>query len=98
MNHKIILCILSVTFLLAFCSCSANRSYVSTDVTYSEPTAQYAFRLDMDFYETEHAKYYFEPSVENKERNTCIDVTDDLLSSQSIGDVIPEIYIFSKER
>ena len=89
MNRRIILFILSVMFLLTVCACSANRSYVNADVTYSEPTAQYAFRLDMDFYETEHAKYYFEPSIENKERNACIDVTDNLLSSQSFGDVIP---------
>lgn len=98
MNRKITLFLLSVMFLLTVCACSANRSYVSADVTYSEPTAQYAFRLNMDYHETEHAKYYFEPSIENKERNACIDVTDNLLSSQSFGDVIPEIYIFSKER
>ena len=98
MNKSVILFILSVIFLLIFCACSGNTSYVSTDVTYSEPTAQYAFRLNMDFTETEYAKYYFEPTIENKERNACIDVTDHLLSSQSIGDVIPEFYIFSKER
>ena len=98
MNHKIILFILSVMLLLTFCACSTNRSYVSTDVTYSESTAQYGFRLNMDFTETEHAKYYFEPTIENKERSKCIEITDDLLSSQSIDDLVPEIYIFSRER
>ena len=48
MNRKITLFLLSVMFLLTVCACSANRSYVSADVTYSEPTAQYAFRLNMD--------------------------------------------------
>ena len=85
-------------FLLTVCACSANRSYVNADVTYSEPTAQYAFRLDMDFAETDHAKYYFEPTVEHKERKACMETTDTLLSGQSNGNVVPELYIFSEER
>ena len=98
MNHKIILFTLSVVLLLTFCACSANSAYVSADVTYSEPTAQYAFRLDMDMTETAYAKYYFEPTVKNKERNACMETTDALLSGQITGDMVPEIYIFSEER
>ncbi len=98
MNHKISLFILSIIFLLTFCACSANRSYVSTDVTYSEPTAQYAFRLNMDFSETEYAKYYFEPTIENNERSECIETTDRLLASQSVDGIVPELYIFTRER
>ena len=98
MNHRIILFIISVMFLLTSCAQFSQRSYVSTDVTYSEPTAQYAFRLNMDFTETEHAKYYFESTIENKERKACMETTDNLLSNQSLGNVVPEIHIFSEDQ
>lgn len=107
-NRWIVLTILS---MLALTSCvndssipsdsvpiPVERSYVSADITYSESTAQYAFRLNMDSTETSFAKYYFEPGIEDEEREACIETTDDLLSSQSLQDVVPEIYIFSQER
>ncbi|MBE6542252.1 MAG: hypothetical protein E7672_07385, partial [Ruminococcaceae bacterium] len=52
----------------------------------------------MDFSETEFAKYYFEPCIENDEREACIETTDKLLLGQNIDGVVPEIYIFSQER
>ena len=75
-----------------------EREYVSTDITYSESMAQYGFRLNMDFAETHFAKYYFEASIEDEEREACIETTDKLLSNQSLLGVIPEIYIFSQDR
>jgi len=77
---------------------TSRRSYVSVDVTYSESTAQYGFRLNMDSTETEFAKYFFESGINDKERDACIETTDNFLSEQSYGDVVPEIYIFSKEQ
>jgi len=75
-----------------------EREYVSTDITYSESTAQYGFRLNMDATETQFAKYYFEESVKEEERESCIKTTDDLLSSQLCQSALPEIYIFSQDR
>ena len=102
MKIRWIVLITLLLFLLISCTNSpfafSDRSYVSTDVTYSEPTAQYAFRLNMDSTETEFAKYFFESTIEHEEREVCIETTDPLLSSQSFGGAVPEIYIFSKER
>ena len=77
---------------------SIERTYVSADVTYSEPTAQYAFRLNMDSTETELAKYFFESNVDDKDREACIEATEKVLTSQALGNTIPEIYIFSQDR
>ena len=75
-----------------------DRNYISSDVTYSEPTAQYAFRLNMDATETESAKYFFEESIENNEREACIEVTDKVLSNLTFEEIVPEIYIFTNDR
>ena len=83
---------LVVSMMLLLTSCAVNpdiqpvttpieRNYVVTDVTYSEPTAQYAFRLNMDTTETEFAKYCFEESIEEKDREACIESTDKVLSN-----------------
>ncbi|MBQ4043540.1 MAG: hypothetical protein IJD06_06045 [Clostridia bacterium] len=102
MKIRWIVLITLLLFLLISCTNNpfafSDRSYVSTDVTYSEPTAQYAFRLNMDSTETEFAKYFFESTIEHEEREVCIETTDPLLSSQSFGGAVPEIYIFSPER
>ena len=94
--------IIFLMFMLTACIddslTGSDRLYVSADVTYSESTAQYAFRLNMDSAETEFAKYFFESSVEDKERETCIETTDTLLASQALNGFVPEIYIFSEER
>ena len=74
------------------------RAYVSTDITYSESTAQYGFRLNMDSTETEFAIYYFESGIDNKDRESCIETTDNFLAEKFLDGVIPEIYIFSKEQ
>lgn len=94
-----------IVFTLLLTSCAnplrvlPKRNYVSTDITYSESTAQYAFRLNMDSTETEFAKFFFESSIENEDREACIETTDHVLSSQSFGGgIVPEIYIFSHER
>ena len=68
------------------------------DVTYSESTAQYGFRLNMDSTETEFAKYYFESSIDAKEREACIETTDNCLAEQSFVGVVPEIYIFTQDQ
>ena len=75
-----------------------ERIYINTEITYSEPTAQYAFIVNMDSTETESAKYFFEESIESEEREACIEATDKVLSNQKFEDIIPEIYIFSQDR
>ena len=45
-----------------------ERNYVSTEVTYSEPTAQYAFRLNMDSTQTESAKYFFDSNIDDEDQ------------------------------
>ncbi len=79
-------------------STSPERTYNIADITYSEPTAQYAFRLNMETTETESAKYFFEESVETKDREACIEVTDKVLSNLTLDEVVPEIYVFSNDR
>ena len=107
MKIKMIVLVISLMVLLT--SCTANpdiqetttpleRTYVSADITYFEPTAQYAFRLNMDSTETELAKYFFESNIDDNEREACIGATEKVLSNQPIGSVIPEIYIFSQDR
>lgn len=107
MKNKLIVLIVSFMVLLTSCAVEPGvqetiappeRSYVSTDITYSESIAQYGFRLDMDFTATEFAKYYFEAGVGDEEREACIETTDDLLSDQSFQDIRPEIYIFTRDR
>lgn len=107
MNKKWFFVIISMMLLLVSCSInpdiqdattSLERNYVSTEVTYSEPTAQYAFRLNMDSTETELAKYFFETNIDNKEREACIEATEKVLSNQTLENTIPEIYIFSQDR
>ena len=77
---------------------AVEREYVSEDITYSESMAQYAFRINMDVTETEHAKYYFEQNIDDREREACIEVTEMVLANQSMKSIIPEFYIFSQER
>lgn len=107
MKGKLI--VFTIFFLALLTSCAVNpdiqettipieRTYVSADVTYSEPTAQYAFRLNMDSTETELAKYFFESNVDDKDREACIEATEKVLTSQALGNTIPEIYIFSQDR
>ena len=105
---KLVILVISLIMLLTSCSVSPDnqglttppeeRNYFSADVTYSEPTAQYAFRLNMDATETESAKYFFEESIENKDREACIEVTDKVLSNLTLDEVVPEIYVFSNDR
>ena len=108
MKNKLMILVISLIMFLTSCSVSMDnkssvtlpekRNYVSSDVIYSEPTAQYAFRLNMDTTETESAKYFFEESIENKDREACIEVTDQVLSSLTLKEVVPEIYIFANDR
>lgn len=101
---KKFLFVLLLSVLMASTSCNANpnapleRTYVSTEITYSEPIEKYAFRSDMDFTETENAKYYFEPSVGNDEREACMEATEKALSNQASRQAPTEIYIFSQNR
>ena len=102
MKNRFIVLLISLMLLLTSCInnpfARPERLYVSADVTYSESTAQYAFRLNMDTTETEAAKYFFEESIENKDREACIEVTDKVLSNLTLDDVVPEIYIFENDR
>ena len=108
MKNKLIVLFIFLTALLTSCNVNPDnqdsttppeeRNYISSDITYSEPTAQYGFRLDMDYTETEFAKYHFESCIDDKERESCIETTDLLLSGQSRDGVVPEIYIFSQAR
>lgn len=107
MKTKLIVLIISLMVLLTSCAVNPDiqemttpleRTYVSADITYSEPTAQYAFRLNMDSTETELAKYFFESNIDDKEREACIEATEKVLSNQPLESTIPEIYIFSQDR
>ena len=107
MKNKIIVLVISLMVLLTSCAVNPDiqettipieRTYVSADVTYSESTAQYAFRLNMDSTETELAKYFFESNIDDKEREACIEATEKVLSNQTLENTIPEIYIFSQDR
>ena len=75
-----------------------ERVYTFSGITYSEPTAQYAFRAYMYSTDTEHAKYFFESSIAIQDREACIEVTEMVLSRQNGNGVIPEIYIFAQNR
>lgn len=107
MKNKLVVLIISLMVLLTSCAVNPDiqettipleRTYISADVTYSEPTAQYAFRLNMDSTETELAKYFFESNIDDKEREACIEATEKVLSNQTLENTIPEIYIFSQDR
>lgn len=107
MNKKLYFVIISLMLLLASCAVDPDvqeataqpeRNYLTVDITYSEPTAQYGFRLNMDSTETESAKYFFETGIESKEREACIEATEKVLSNQTLETTIPEIYIFSQDR
>jgi len=107
MKIKLMVLMISCMMLLTSCAVQPDtpattvppeRSYVSADVTYSEPFAQFAFRINMDSVETESAKYFFESNIDASEREACIEATEKILSSQSPERLIPEIYIFSPDR
>lgn len=53
-----------------------ERNYIITEITYSEPTAQFAFKTNIDSTETEFAKYFFESNIDDKEREACIKATE----------------------
>ena len=74
-------------FIWLFVSCAATsemqdttapheRNYIITEITYSEPTAQFAFKTNIDSTETEFAKYFFESNINDKEREACIKATE----------------------
>ena len=107
MRNKLIILITSLMMLLTSCAVNPDiqdtntpleRIYISIEVTYSEPTAQFAFRINMDSTETELAKYFFEANIDNKEREAGIEATEKVLSNQTLANTIPEIYIFSQDR
>lgn len=100
MKKKIFAIILLLSLCLTSCIIdpSAKRDYVSAKVLYSEPVDQYTFSIMMNSTETEFAKYFFEASIDNEERELCISATEKVLSSQESTDTIPEIYVFSQER
>lgn len=99
-------CILVVLILFLLCGCADNPpveqpkeyEYHTQEITYSEPEAQYAFRINMDCTENAYARYYFEPTIEKTERTACIEVTDKILAKQGKLGLIPEIYVFTEER
>lgn len=107
MKFRIVLLIISLMMLLTShpvyaemqdTNARLERSYVRTEITYSEPIVQYGFRVDMAAAETEFAKYFFEESIDDCERETCIEVTEKILSDQALEGAMPEIYIFSQDR
>ena len=102
MSKKMFFVIISLMLLLTSCAVNPDTQdsihYISTEITYSEPTAQYAFKLNMDSTETELAKFFFEPTIEYEERVACIEATEKVLSKQDLENAIPEIYIFSPDK
>ena len=94
----------TIFLVLSLTSCVNNpsvlpqREYISTEITYSESTAQFAFRANMDSTETELAKYFFESNIDDNEREACIEATERVLSNQALENTIPEIYVFSQDR
>ena len=102
MYKKVFFVVISLMLFLTSCAADADKQdpihYISTEITYSEPTAEYAFKLNMDSTETALAKFFFEPTIEHEERVACIEATEKVLSKQALENVIPEIYIFSQDR
>ena len=98
MTKRLIIFFICLLMLLTSCVTTPDRSYVTTEITYSEPIDKYSFRVNMDFTETNSAKYYFEPNIENNEREACIEATEKALSNQASNGVTPEIYVFSQDR
>lgn len=97
MLKRLTLIFICLLILLTSCITTPECTYVSAEITYSERGGLYSFRARMDSTETELAKYYFEPSIKNEDREACIEATDKVLSSHPLN-LTPEIYIFSQSR
>lgn len=98
MLKKMIILFMCMLVLLTSCITIPEREYSSTEITYSELSAQYSFRAKMDSTETESAKYFFESSIKNEDREACIEATETILSGQELDDITPEIYVFLQNR
>ena len=75
----------------------ADHEYEKITVTYSEGLEGFLFRKDMEKTQTEYAVYYFDPSIDNQERNACIEATDKRLSCIDGEQPVPEIVVLKEE-
>lgn len=57
-----------------------ERVYERDIIYYSEQSGGYHLRKDVEKVQTDYAAYYFEIPISEQERNTCIAVTDRMLS------------------
>ena len=98
MLKRLTIIFICLLILLTSCIATAEREYYSDEITYSEPGGQYSFRMKMDVTETESVKYFFEPNIKSDERESCIEVTEKILSNLSLDSTTLGIYIFSQNR
>ncbi len=75
----------------------AEHKYEKITVSYSEAVEGGSFRRDMEKTQTDYAVYYFDPSIDNQERNACIEATDKRLSCIDAARPDPEIVVLKEE-
>ncbi len=74
----------------------AEYKYEKMTVTCSEGIEGFSFRTDMEKTQTDYAVYYFDPSIDNQERNACIEATDRMLSCIDAEQPVPEIAVLKE--
>ena len=75
----------------------AEYKYEKMTVTCSEGIEGFSFRTDMEKTQTDYAVYYFDLSIDNQERNACIEATDRMLSCIDAEQPVPEIAVLKEE-
>ena len=76
---------------------TADHKYEKMTVTYSEGVEGFSFRRDMEKTQTDYAVYYFDASIDKRERNACIEATDRMLSCIDAARSDPEIVVLEEE-
>ncbi len=76
---------------------TADHKYEKITVSYSEAVEGFSFRKDMEKTQTDYAVYYFDASIDNRERNACIEATDRMLSCIDAARPAPEIVVLEEE-
>ena len=76
---------------------TADHKYEKITVSYSEAVEGFSFRKDMEKTQTDYAVYYFDASIDKRERNACIETTDRMLSCIDAARSDPEIVVLEEE-
>ncbi len=107
MNKKRRLLCIAIIIAIVMCfggcaHCSESNamreySFSSTIVKYSEANSQYSFSKEAYFTETQYARYYFETTISESQRQSCIEATDKIIAELEAVNEKTGIYIFSKE-